>query len=190
MHKFNNKHSAFSLIELMVTIAIIAILLAVANPVYISYTIKSTISSGLPILESLKAQASEYYTANSKFPANLAAINATSYSDKYIAGSSVGFGNVDGSGTNGGYGYPYCRFDSNHNRIGNGSGANVKGYVLVAFKAPAAINGGILAMFLVDNGSGPLEWYCTNGDSNCPAGSMINKDYLPASCQCYTSDCN
>jgi prepilin-type N-terminal cleavage/methylation domain-containing protein len=160
MHSFNNKNSAFSLIELIVTIGIIAILIAIATPIYVSYTIKSTVSSGLPILEGLKTQAGEYYTANGSFPTSLAAINATSYSDgKYISSSNV-------------INIPYCR-----------TGITTSlGAVQVIFSSPTAINGKILAMYAVDNGSA-ITWYCTSGDQNCPANGAINTDYLPKSCQ-------
>lgn len=65
----NNKiHKGFTLIELMITVAIVGILAAVALPAYQDYTIKAQISEGLILLEGAKTAVADYYTDNGALP--------------------------------------------------------------------------------------------------------------------------
>lgn len=159
-HQYYNKISAFSLIELMVAVGIIGLLTAIATPIYTSYTIKSNVSSALPILEGLKVQVSEYYTANNNFPLDLTKINATSYTDSIISGTTV-------STTT-------CPIIS---------GATVLGCVQVTFfntsRANYPLNNTVLSLVAIDGGTA-IKWVCKSGNSS---GSTISIDYLPKSCQ-------
>lgn len=58
-------HKGFSLVELMIVIAIIAILAGIAFPVYANYQVRSKIASEIEKLGSAKAMASEYASNNS-----------------------------------------------------------------------------------------------------------------------------
>lgn len=58
----------FTLIELMIVIAIVGILAAVALPAYQDYTIRARISEPLALLGEAKTSMTEYYIANGILP--------------------------------------------------------------------------------------------------------------------------
>ena len=68
MTKTNQK--GFTLIELMIVIAIIGILAAVALPAYQDYTIRARMSEPLALLGEGKNSITEYYIANGVMPGN------------------------------------------------------------------------------------------------------------------------
>lgn len=82
----------FTLIELMIVIAIVGILAAVALPAYQDYTARAQMSEALTLAEGQKAAVVEYYSDNGTFPANntsagIAASNTIT--GKYVATVSV-----------------------------------------------------------------------------------------------------
>ena len=61
----------YTLIELMIVIAIVGILAAVALPAYQDYTVRAKMSEPMALLSEAKTTISEFYTANGgTFPAN------------------------------------------------------------------------------------------------------------------------
>jgi type IV pilus assembly protein PilA len=64
------KQKGFTLIELMIVVAIIGILAAIAIPAYQSYLIRAQISEGLTLASRAKTSVSEYYVERGKWPSN------------------------------------------------------------------------------------------------------------------------
>ena len=70
-YKGKDKHSGFTLIELMITVAIIGILAAVATLLFMSYRQKSSIAASLASAHSIQASLISYWTVTRSgvFPA-------------------------------------------------------------------------------------------------------------------------
>ncbi|PWK92215.1 pilin [Fulvimonas soli] len=77
----------FTLIELMIVVAIIAILAAIAIPAYQDYVIRSQVSEGSVLSDGVKTAISEFYNNRGQFPSNNGSAGlaqATSITGKYV----------------------------------------------------------------------------------------------------------
>jgi len=126
----------FTLIELMIVVAIIAILAAIAISQYQDYVIRSQVSEGSALADGTKTAVAEYYNNNGGFSSVQASYGlapAASISGKYVTSVDV---------------------------------ATVKGKIQVLFKSAAPANtkiqGKKLVFSPVDNG-GSLSWDCNKG---------------------------
>ncbi|EMT8505497.1 pilin, partial [Neisseria gonorrhoeae] len=66
----NTLQKGFTLIELMIVIAIVGILAAVALPAYQDYTARAQVSEAILLAEGQKSAVTEYYPNNGKWPEN------------------------------------------------------------------------------------------------------------------------
>lgn len=78
----------FTLIELMIVVAIIGILAAVALPAYQDYTIRAKLSEVIGLAASAKTTISEYYVSIGNMPADTAAagVNDNTAQSTYVSG--------------------------------------------------------------------------------------------------------
>ena len=82
-----------TLIELMIVVAIIALLSALAIPAYTDYSIRAQIAEGLTLAGSARTAVTEYYQSRSSFPtdnAEAGLVDAGEISGKYVASVSAG----------------------------------------------------------------------------------------------------
>jgi len=86
-----NKNKGFTLIELMISVAVVAILAVIAVPAYMKYTVKAQISEGLVMSDGVKTKVIEYYNENGVMPTSNADIDWDSSSGgKYVSNINVG----------------------------------------------------------------------------------------------------
>ena len=125
----------FTLIELMIVVAIIAILAAIALPAYQDYLIRSQVSEGAVLADGAKTAVAEFYSNKGYFPpsnasAGLAALG--SIAGKYVL-------SVDAGATAGQIEVIY-----------NATNANT------------AIQGKMITFSSITHG-GSIEWHCIPG---------------------------
>lgn len=148
----------FTLIELMIVIAIIAILAAIAIPAYQDYVIRTQVSEGMTLADGAKTAVAEFYTNTGRLPGTNASAGLsknTSINGQYV--SQVGIGTPDGAG------------------------AAVAGQIVATYngdKANKAIkfSSSTLTLSPVTH-AGSVEWHC-KGD-----GTYVKNKYLPSSCR-------
>ncbi|HFC7795724.1 TPA: pilin [Neisseria meningitidis] len=94
----NTLQKGFTLIELMIVIAIVGILAAVALPAYQDYTARAQVSEAILLAEGQKSAVTEYYLNHGIWPKNNTsagvASSATDIKGKYVKSVTVANGVV------------------------------------------------------------------------------------------------
>ena len=160
-------HSGFTLIELMIVVAIIGILAAVAIPQYQNYVARAQMAEGLTLASGAKTAVAEYYDSNGSFPSNC---------DDGIAVYDICNGEVGLA--------EYTSITGKYVSHVAVSGFFSTGIIVLQFKdAPDAhtlIAKGVVNLTPTVHG-GSISWACSNND-NATASPDITK-FLPSSCQ-------
>jgi type IV pilus assembly protein PilA len=85
----------FTLIELMIVVAIIGILAAIAIPAYQDYVIRSQVSEGLAMASATKASVAEYFADRGTWPTDNNSLGiSTAPTGKYVSGINVSTGTI------------------------------------------------------------------------------------------------
>lgn len=145
----------FTLIELMIVVAIIGILAAIAIPAYQDYIIRSKVSEAMIFLDTAKLSAAEFAQSQGHVPDNAASAGInTAVSTKYI--SSMAYA-----------------------RTVAGSIMNVS----VTLNTGNVGTAGVVAMQSSWNAtSGVFDWSCQAGSTGLNATTVATK-YLPSNCR-------
>ncbi|HGT4377687.1 TPA: pilin [Neisseria meningitidis] len=88
----NTLQKGFTLIELMIVIAIVGILAAVALPAYQDYTARAQVSEAILLAEGQKSAVTEYYLNHGEWPANNSSAGVATSADikgKYVQSVEV-----------------------------------------------------------------------------------------------------
>jgi type IV pilus assembly protein PilA len=173
MHKVQQ---GFTLIELMIVVAIIGILAAIAIPAYQDYTIRAQVSEGMTLAASAKSAVAESFANSGEAPA-----------DRGEAGMDNTIG--DGSETQGNYvtsvqvanGTLTITYGNEANQIIAGGTVSLTPYETTDLSiiwrcgnAPAPTGAGINLLGTL--GTTQIAAYAA------PTGNIVDK-YLPASCR-------
>ena len=152
----------FTLIELMIVVAIIGILAAIALPAYQDYTIRSQASEGLTLMSGAKTAVAETFINSGTMPADRTAAGmsstATDTTGQFVTQVAVSNGVITST---------------------YGKNANVK------------ISGKTLVLVPYETADGSVAWQCNsastgkvpNGTARGSGTGSLQPQYAPAQCR-------
>jgi type IV pilus assembly protein PilA len=158
----------FTLIELMIVVAIIGILAAIAIPAYQDYTIRAQVTEGLNLAGAAKAAVAETYSQTGDWPADLTEAgmdDANRPSGKYVSDVNIADGVISITYSN-----------------------------VSPQQANSNLNGLILGLKPYANANGDVTWVCGNGittglpdvvasGTNTTTFDTTTNKYLPKTCR-------
>ncbi len=152
----------FTLIELMIVIAIVGILAAIALPAYQDYIVRSKMSEPLAALAEAKTSIAEFYATNNHMPNNSSQAGILTNPDKEIVASMVYDSTITA-------GLPYVVATLQPNIIPGAAPANPYGFGLSGFTGQGST----------------LQWKCKSeaGVYGTATITLIPTKYLPSNCR-------
>lgn len=178
MSHLTHSYKGFTLIELMIVVAIIGILAAVALPAYQDYTIRAKIAEAMVAIAPGKELLNESFQANGVTGMNAAAAAFNSTSDSFRASKYVKNVTIVGAAS------PWPLVVSIAATSGNGIPVGLDGNTIVL---SPNVNGAIPT----DSSQGSMDWACTSATgtqasnrnlANRTLGSLPAK-YAPSECR-------
>jgi type IV pilus assembly protein PilA len=168
-------HNGFTLIELMIVVAIIGILAAIAIPAYQDYTIRAKVTEGLNLADAAKTSVAEAFQSNGVNGITAASAQWTFTRTKYV--NNITINAADGS-----------------IQITYGAPAQLAGFT-INLTPQIQVAGAYALLSAVGANSGNMDWSCvsvgsTTTTTNAPpmqlgaygAGSVLAK-YAPTQCK-------
>jgi type IV pilus assembly protein PilA len=159
--KIQKQQQGFTLIELMIVIAIVGILAAIALPAYQDYTVRAKVSEAMVNLAEAKTTVAEFYSANNRFPADAAVAGLNTNPNTDIV-ASLGYSSTISAGL------PTLA-------------ALVKGSIIPGDGDPTSLYSFVLSGTTAAGNR--IIWVCKQGAAFGTAGDVVEAKYLPANCR-------
>jgi len=167
---FKKVHQGFTLIELMIVVAIIGILAAIAIPAYQDYTVRAKVTEGLSVADAAKTAVAEGFQSNDVTGVKTASTQmvANPVTTKYVNGITIG------------------------------TAAGTLGVITVTFRNVAQIAAKTVALtpyinkvLLATGQTGAIDWACASTTQTTATGlgllaasaGTISARYAPTQCK-------
>ncbi|WP_144371073.1 pilin [Vogesella urethralis] len=144
----------FTLIELMIVVAIIGILAAIAIPAYQDYTKRAHVSEGLTLAAAAKTAVTEYYSTNNAFVSGTAPFNAS-----YGVAAA---GDIKGNAV---------------------QSVSILASGIVQINYNEKVTSGSVVFLVPSTNTGSLQWKCQPTASGITGTTAVDAKYLPSNCR-------
>jgi type IV pilus assembly protein PilA len=157
----------FTLIELMIVVAIIGILAAIAIPAYQDYTIRAQVTEGLNLMSDMKAGVSEWYAQEGSWPSTLVQLGisggSNSKSGKYVKSIGMTTGTLIAT-------------------FGVQANSNIKDKTL-ALAPKVSDNGDVIWICGTREAPSTAKDPSSGGSTSAAGATSLLAKYLPANCR-------
>ena len=154
------RQQGFTLIELMIIVAVIGILASIAIPVYSNYTIRAMVSEGIVLSSTCKNAISEGYQVNGLSNVGFSPDGWGCNEGRLSPGTYVNVVHTDMTGA------IYVTMNPNDARLGGARGQDI-----------------ILAPVLAGGNNGPLGMSGAIIGWTCLPGPTMPPEYMPSTCR-------
>jgi len=151
----------FTLIELMIVVAIIGILAAIAIPAYQDYTIRTKVTEGLTLAAAAKLAVSETWQSNGDLAALTSAVDPCPAGTAYCFTPTKYVSRIDVTGGAGGNGVILITYNTANNALPQLTGADQ-----ISLTPSINVGGNSTMLTVNPPPAGNIDWACVSSGSS------------------------